>query len=261
MRMVLEMCTVPRWLVWVILIIIPVTEGLAQAQETAQLFEQGNERYAIGAYSEALALYREALAHGYVSGALYHNMGNAYFRQDSLGQAIRYYEKALRLLPDNVQLHHNLQIARARTRDNFPSLPVPMWKPWWTRTVLTLGALGLFVIGLLFYVASIGLTAYRLRKGSRNPWLRRSRALTVVLGGVFLVAAFAASFTTTAQNRVVILAEELTLREGPEPDAPSLLTLHEGLVLDVLDTEATWVEVRLPNGETGWLSAEGTGEI
>lgn len=248
-------------LVLLMLLLSVTVPAFAQHEEASQFFQQGNERYAEGAYTDAVLLYQQARASGYTSGALYHNMGNAYFRQDSLGQAIRYYEKALRYLPDDVQLRHNLQIARARTLDTFPTVPEPAWKPWWTRLVLTVGALGLFVAGFVFYLVGVLLTAYRLRTATRKPWVRRTRAVAVLLGSLFLIAAFAASVTSSTHDRAVILAEEVTLHEAPATDAASLRELHEGTVLEVLQAQDGWQEVRLPNGETGWLPTDVIGEI
>ena len=76
---------------------------VAQIEAAVQAFDQGNEFYRLGQYSEAVETYHQAIDGGFTSGALLYNLGNAYFRLDELGQAIRYYEKARLLLPENLE--------------------------------------------------------------------------------------------------------------------------------------------------------------
>ena len=52
-----------------------VRPTLAQTSEAARLFDAANDQFLSGQYAEALTSYQEVLESGYVSGALYHNMG------------------------------------------------------------------------------------------------------------------------------------------------------------------------------------------
>src|SRR5512141_279622 len=81
------------------------------AQTPEQRFEQGNEAYQQGKMSEAVEIYESILRNGYLSGPLYYNLGNAYYRAGNIPRAILNYERALRLMPGDEDLHHNLQLA------------------------------------------------------------------------------------------------------------------------------------------------------
>ena len=245
------------------LALLNATAPAAQAQlsEAALAFDEGNQHYAEGAYQEALTVYEKALEKGYDGGALYYNMGNAYYRLDELGQAIRHYEKARRFIPDDPQLLHNLEIARAQINAPFSSLPTPFWATWWKRYVTRTGAMVFFVAGLLFYVAAAFLLGHRIWTGTRNPWHRRALSATLVVGLLLLSIAFAASLDRSLDRQAVMIANQTALRSAPQDEAPSDLDIHEGVLLDVLDQQDGWLEVRLPNGVTGWIEADTAADI
>lgn len=231
----------------------------AQVDAAVRHFDEGNRRYAAGDYRGALASYREALDQGYASGALYYNMGNAYYRLDETGQAIRFYEKARRLMPERPELLHNLAIARARTVDRFSRLPEPFWRSWGRSLARVTGIL--FAAGLAGYVLAAVLFGLRIWKGTVPPWQRRLMHLAGTAGLVLLALAFTASVGARNDRQGVVTATVAGLQEAPQTGAPAVVDVHEGLLLDVLQAQDGWLEVRLPNGTTGWIAAQAVAEI
>ena len=240
---------------------VQVPKANAQLAPAVQAFDEGNEMYRAGKYQEAIHAYQQAIDGGYTSGALYYNMGNANYRLDKLGEAVRYYEKASLLTPKNEELLHNLEIAQAKAIDQFSKLPEPVWESWWQTMIARSGGRWLFWIGLLFYLLAIGVIIHRFRTSSRNPWMRRARAVFVLFGLIFLAGAFIASIQSVETKQAVILVERTDLHEAPDMDSISDLAIHEGLVVDILQQRNNWIEIRLPNGTRGWVPAEVTGEI
>lgn len=228
-------------------------------EEAVRSFDDGNQRYRQGDHRGALESYSRAVDAGFVSGALFLNMGNSYYRLDDVGNAVRYYERAYELIPQSDELRHNLQIVRSETVDQFSRLPQPFWTSAWRWVVQTFGADVLLAAGILFYFVAAGTVALRIRSG-RTSWRRRVLAVAASLAIVLITAGFAASFREESMQRGVILVDEVPLLEAPEgprsgPD------IHEGLVLDVIGSEETWFEVRLPNGVKGWVRSEAVGII
>lgn len=240
------------------------TTAFAQNNEVATAlrpFDEGNQLYQQGQYEAALEAYERALQTGFASGTLYYNMGNAYFRLDALGQAIRYYEKARLLMPENPELLHNLEIAEAERIDQFSVLPDPFWMPFWRGLVRTFGTFGLFGVGLFFYLVAAGLIGFRLWTERQNGWVRRSIVASAIAGLVFLGAAFGASTEQATTESVVVIAERTPLLSAPESSAESEFDIHEGLRLSVIRNQAPYLEVQLPNGTTGWVTLDSIAEI
>lgn len=246
----------------VLLLLVLVPHDSVVAQEIGPAigdFDEGNRRYSMGDYEGALDSYQRAITRGIASGALYYNMGNAYYRLDEIGQAIRYFEKARRIEPDRAELRHNLSIAREQTIDNFSRLPEPFWMPIWTSLVQSIGPTGIFLAGLLCYLVACFALFWRIRDGQR-PWRRRVATLGLIAAVGLVSTGFAASADQLRTSRAVVLATESALYETPSADS-SDLSVHEGLVVEIVSGSGEWTQVRLPNGTPGWLRSDDLGDI
>ena len=231
----------------------------AQGNGAALAFQYGNERYVLGDYQAALIAYQQAEATGYASGPLFYNMGSTFHRLGELGQAIRYYEKARRLMPDSDNLLHNLDLAREEAGGVFAP-PVSVWTTWQQR-LAAIGVRLLFGLGLGLYLIAIGIAGYRVWTGDRNAWLRRGLTLSLTLGLLLIGLAYAASFGEASNRRAVVIVDQAAVRPSPSVSATSEADVREGMLLDVLGRSAGWLEVRLPDGEQGWVEAEHVGEV
>lgn len=239
-------------------VVLPV---LGSAAEAARAFDEGNQQYALGNYRGAVDSYERALDAGYTSAALYHNLGSAHYRRDEIGHAIRYFERARALAPDDPEIQHNLAIANGRTQDRFSRLPVPVWERWWHAVIRGPGAWGLFGVGIAFWFSAAAMLLYRQFNEARPAWARRLLAICVLLGVSFLAAAFLASIEPQRQQRGVVVTAQVLLRAEPSATADPELTIHEGLVVRILDDRADWARLRLPNGVEGWVSRSAVAEI
>src|SRR3954467_14398112 len=79
-------------------------------------------------YRESAALLESLVADGFRSGAVYYNLGNAYFRAGEYGRAIAAYRKAKPYRPRDPYLEANLRQAISVAPGRLPEAPVPWWK-------------------------------------------------------------------------------------------------------------------------------------
>jgi tetratricopeptide (TPR) repeat protein len=236
---------------------LAVAPAVAQPGDLLRRFEAANEAYAKGQYEQAVEGYRMVLDAGYASGALYHNLGNAYARLDRVGPAVRAYEKARRLRPDDPRLRHNLEHVRRRAGLPLRGLPprglavvVEGWSPLllFGGGVLVLGIGGLAVV-------------------FRDEWLRHlggSASVGWGLGGVgllLIVVALGTSFVQDRERRAVVLKENVPLRTAPEEAAPPDTTLPAGGMLEVQARSPEWARVRLPDRTDGWVPVRAIGDV
>jgi tetratricopeptide (TPR) repeat protein len=246
-------------LLTILIVLLAIPVQAQHVRHAVQRFDEGNRSFQEGDFETALASYLEAEASGYVSGALYFNMGNAHFRLDEMGEAIRHYEKARVWMPNSAELAHNLVVAQERTVDTFSRLPDPFWRMARHRLGDVLSPAALYVLGLLFYTASAGALAVRIRRG-KSPWLRRIAAVGGVLAVCFVGLGIGSSYERARDVRAVVLADAVRLLEQPN-GAASEVDIHEGTMVDVLATRGAWSEIRLPNGVRGWIQVEAYGTI
>ena len=93
-------------------------EAQAPGEQTAeQLWNKANTAYINGDFHAAADTYEELLSRGVSSMKLYYNLGNAYFKDDRIGKAILYYNRALRLAPGNDDIRYCLLYTSPSPRD------------------------------------------------------------------------------------------------------------------------------------------------
>jgi tetratricopeptide (TPR) repeat protein len=223
-------------------------DGVAIAHEEPSRAEQ-LFRQAAGAF-EALA------ADGVRSPALEYNLGNTYFRLGDLGRAVLHYRRARRLDPGHAKLAENLKYARNRVE---PTIDLGGEQRllrrllfWHYNTSVRLR----FWLTLMTSVAGwLGLAV----------WLRRRWQALAVLGVLALVLGLANAVSVAWQLHdesrhppsVVVQGEQiLRLGRGEGYDPAMKQALGPGIELRVLQQRGDWVEVRLANGQTGWLPAQ-----
>jgi hypothetical protein len=204
-------------------------------------------------YRSSAAAFETLSDHGVRNAALEYNLGNAHFRLGELGRAIVHYRRAQLLDPTNAALSANLEYARNRVE--------PYIEPTGTRQLTTRLMFWTNHVSIQdrFWLAAIGSAAGWLGWALRLRW--RSRPLTV-LASVAIVfgLANAASVgwqlhdqTRHAPAVVVGSGQVLRLGRGEGYDPALSQPLGPGVELRILSERAGWVEVELPDAQTGWL--------
>ena len=239
------------------IIILLTFSILCSAQLAAQdsLFKQANKQYNQKDYENAIASYHQLIDKGYQDAVLYYNLGNAYFKSDQIGNAILWYERALRLSPNNNDIAYNLAFANQQTIDNIETIPPFFLKAWmlavqnlfsakeWAIVSIVLCIVLVCCILLIFLISS-----YRLRM-TFFTFACLSLAATIV-SIVF------ASMQTTNRNRTdegIVTQSSVTLKSTPDNSGTDLFTVHEGTKITITDNAGEWVEVQFNNGNKGWM--------
>src|SRR5271169_3657453 len=79
-------------------------------------------------YRESASLLESLLADGFQNGAVYYNLGNAYFRAGEFGRSIAAYRKAKPYRPRDPYLDANLRQALTVAPGRMLESPTPWWK-------------------------------------------------------------------------------------------------------------------------------------
>lgn len=237
--------------------LISMGAGTIHAQSAEEQFALGNAAYQRQAYDTALIFY-EAVAVDAVSPELYYNMGNAYFKQNDIVNAIVNYERALRLDPANLDIVHNLRLANSYTADKIEPLPQTQLAVWWNDLLRRTGADNWAVVALIASVMSAA--GFALFMLSFSVPVRRSG----FFGGLFFAAisllcwwfSLSGRNYVLAGNEAIIQAERLEIRSEPRGSSPSVFILHEGAKVTVEQCQEEWCEISIANGNKGWVPAD-----
>ena len=88
--------------------LLSLSGGQLQAQVPDSLFAAANKSYQQEKYMEALEGYQKIEKLDLKSSSLYFNMANIYYKTNQVAPAVLYYEKALKLAPNDKDIQFNL---------------------------------------------------------------------------------------------------------------------------------------------------------
>lgn len=243
------------------------------------LSEEGDEAYENRDYQKAIELYKKSIEDEGSSSAILYNLGNAYFRCDSLGKAILNYERALRLDPTNENALYNLEIANNKIVDkqvdssedknakstidkylkdtisDYDAVSAdvhPNLYAW-----IALGAFILTIVLVGFFILS---QSIRIRKICFFISIA-----TFIASVIFIIIAVKSTNSIARKDMAIIIAKESQLSTAPAiplNSSEKAVLLHEGTKLQIIDSVATpndpvikkWYEVRIDGNVSAWIS-------
>lgn len=213
--------------------------------------------YRRGDYQHAIASYQNLLKQR-KSADIYYNLGNAYYRSDSITMAILAYERASLLSPGDKDIRYNLQFARSKTIDKLTSDSEVVFTTWYRSLVNFTTA----DIWALISIVSIILAFIHLLVYFFVPQLVWRKV--GFFGGVLFILVFASStLFAWSQHKAlaegkgaIIMAPSVNVKSTPVQNSEDSFILHEGTRVDVTDSSMkTWRGIRLPDGREGWMPA------
>ncbi|HPT15397.1 MAG TPA: tetratricopeptide repeat protein [Bacteroidales bacterium] len=239
--------------VFTILILLVTVAIAAQTPEAA--IEKGNKAYSLGRYDIAIQSYEQVVKQGYESAHLYYNLGNAYFKNNELPLAILYYEKALKLDPNNPDTKYNLAVANSRITDKIEKIPELFLKRWWRGFWDLFSSDTLAMLVVIFALAGLLLSGVYLV--SRRNIIRRiafwSALPLLVFAFIMLGMSFHKRQQTVNHAEGIVFTPTVTVKSSPDPSSIDLFVLHEGSKVVVQDSIGGWIEVKIANGSQGWI--------
>lgn len=243
--------------------LLPLRAG---ADSLGESFARGNRAFAQGHFQDAVAEYERVAGAGVDDADLYFNLASAYGSLGRYGQAIRNFERSLRIRPGDDAAEKALAETRSalgeRTAQltgeaivaNRPPLAEAMFSRLTTDTLawsLLLGA----------WLASLCVLAL-LRVRSEAARL----ALGIGTGAATLLVALSGAGLGTrldwgrSEAKAIVITPTASLREGPDGSAAIKTELAEGSPARVLSRDGSYVRVQSGAFE-GYLLASEVGEI
>ncbi len=247
----------------VFLLIISLITALNIAASPVDSLKAANKAYAANEYEKAAEMYESILDSGYESAALYYNMGNAWFKNNNIPKAILNYERAKLLAPNNEDIQFNLELANQFVIDKIEPLPQPFFVNWGKQLINIFSSNQWAIISIAAFVFTLVLALVYLL--SRRIVLRKTAFGVSVLLLIIAIVTFA--FSARQKSRVsksdhaIIFNPTVTVKASPDEGGTDLFVIHEGLKVEIEQKLNNWVEIKLEDGNSGWVKNEVLEEI
>lgn len=227
------------------------------------IFEKANKLYREKKYPEAAELYQQIITSGVKSAAVYYNLGNAAYKQGQLSRAILNYERAKRLNPADENIQFNLKLAYSTTTDKIEPIPLLFYQRWWQQFLHLMSASGWAVSAVIGFWLALGSGVLYLTAGSvtrkRNAFLLMAAFFLVSLGMHYF--AYASNHLIHGRDAGIIIETSTYVKSSPDEKSTNLFMLHEGTRIEVTDSIAGWKQIRIANGNVGWMEERALEEI
>lgn len=250
---------------WVLLFLLLVLWSPAHAQDLARaqtLAAEGDRAYEAGDYPAAAESYQAALDAGLDHEIIHYNLGNAFFKQGELGEAIVEYRRALRRNPRDQAARANLARAESLIQDEALA---PLSLPLFLRPVawlyaefsldewVTLALIAWFVFCLLGALRSWWSPPALRGRG----WLWVSGLLTALALAMVMVHAE----HELRRSSAVVISGEVQVLSGPGESYKLSFKVHEGLKVYIDERRGEWSRIHLGGELVGWVPSTEIEEI
>ena len=218
-------------------------------------FKQGVEFYSAGNFVEAANVWTELYNTGYRSAILNYNIANAHFKSGNIPASILFYERAYLLAPLNEDINFNLQIARTFAIDRFQEIPEIFFVKWFNVLALLISSNSWAIIAIIAFL--ICLISASLFIYSSNYLQKVTGFWTAVFCLVFSLTAITLSSRNNTlinnSRKAIIFSPVVTGKSSPDASGSDLFTLHEGSKVSIERRVGNWLEIRLSDGNKGWI--------
>jgi tetratricopeptide (TPR) repeat protein len=247
-----------KYILLIVILLLPAGLYSTQVKDTPESrFSEAGVLYSSGKYEAALDKWIELYNSGYRSASLDYNIANTYFKLNNVPGSILFYERALLLKPAGENVIYNLQIARALVVDKFAEIPDLFFVTWFNFLSLSLASNTWAAISIASFIICLLLISLYFYTARHN---------LKVLGfwlGLFMLILSGSSYSFSSRNKTLVYNNDKAIifspvvngKSSPDSSGNDLFVIHEGTKVSVGDKVGEWYEIRLSDGNKGWVPA------
>tara|TARA_R110001583_G_scaffold73390_3_gene204317 strand:- start:22004 stop:22759 length:756 start_codon:yes stop_codon:yes gene_type:complete len=228
------------------------------AQISTNPIQEANDFYQKGEYEMAIKSYEFVLETRIEAPEIYFNLANAYYKTGQIAPAILNYERALLLSPEDEDVKYNLELAQKNVTDKLEVLPEFFMSSWvsgmWNRLSASAWSY-LSIISFFLFLALLSLYLYS--KLGRIKKLGFFLSILCLLSSlVFYNFASKMNEQLTLREYAIIFKPSVTVKGSPDESGTQLFLLHEGTKVKVIEELGDWRNIKISDGNQGWLKKE-----
>ena len=226
-------------------------------------FKSAVELYNNGNYNEAVNLFIEIINNGEHSDALYFNLGNSYYKLNDIPNSIYYFEKALKLNPNDKDIINNLSYSQNMLIDKIDLLPSNQLSDFLNYISMFFSIKQWLVIGIIFLYFFLILFVFYFFKRVSNTKKRYFTYSTILFCAsiIFILTAVTKFENQNSNLEAIIFEKKIDLRTEPNYRSEIQFNLNEGTKVSIKEELDDWILVELRNGASGWMESKSIKKI
>ena len=217
---------------------------------------EADSAYIQGDYLTAISIYEWVIENQGVNATLYMNLGNCWLKRDEIAKAILYYERAYLLDPSDPDVRFNLELARTKTVDKVSAVNQLFITVWFKKLLAVLDVNEWAVMTIILFALTIllvGVLLFSKKSGMRKISFSFS-VFFLLLSILSFIFATTQMGNLKERDTAIIMSPSVTVKSTPTSAGTDLFIIHEGRKVKILDSSMKeWVEIRLEDGNTGWI--------
>ena len=223
------------------------------------ILSDADSAYIQGDYLTAIEIYESVIENQGVNATLYMNLGNCWLKRDEVARAILCYERAYLLDPSDPDIRFNLDLARTKTVDKVNPVNELFIVVWFKKLLAILDVNGWAYMTIVLFAVTMLMTGVFLFSKKRGI-----RKISFSFSVFFLLLSVLSFIFATTQmgnlkerDTAIIMSPSVTVKSTPTSAGTDLFIIHEGRKVNILDSSMKeWVEIRLEDGNTGWIPVD-----
>jgi tetratricopeptide (TPR) repeat protein len=216
---------------------------------------QANDLYMKAQYEQAAAVYEEVIQTDGIAPELFYNLGNAYYKSGEIAKSILNYERALRMSPLYEDAKVNLEMANLKVIDNVEMTESFFLKRWNETLMKMLTSNQWLYLSALFFLLSL-IALFIFIFGTTRSFRQSSfysGIVVFILSVIMFLYAGSRKTQLVGQQEAIIMSGVVIVKSSPDKSGTDIFQLHEGTKVKIISTVGKWDEIKLGNGNVGWV--------
>ncbi len=227
-------------------------------EKAKQYFEAGVEQYKNGKFYEAIENFESILKLNTVNFEVYYNLGNAYFKIGKIPESIYYYEKALQLNPHNEDAWHNLSLVNSFLQKEIQVIPEAFHIRFADIVMKLFSPNRWAIISIIIFSITIVCLSFFLLQ--TNLKLKKFLFYLTFVGLFFTATCVYFGYRSyksiISPRYAIIMVPSLGIKSSPDISSADVYMAYAGTKVKILSHLGHWYEVRVPDGNKGWVKKD-----
>ncbi len=237
-------------------LILTILSIFFNSQDIDSIFKDSNKQYTEGEYQLAVNGYMNIIDLGFESAEVYFNLGNSFYKLNNIPESNYYYEKAIKLLPNDEDIITNLSYAQNLRIDKIEKLPITQIQNIKNSllNIFTQKNWAILFIILLWCLCILFILYLISKKSNYKRVFFSSSIIILVLSSVSLYL----NFEKKELNDIkfgIVFDKEVQVWAEPNEISELKFLIHEGTKVKKIDAIEDWLGIQLENGTLGWIKS------